>query len=83
MAAAWATIAGWIRIVGQVTAVVTGRSVTWPRAPITDHTNGLWPCSRFHGWKWSEIHSAVEPGVLRQPRLPDQLLGVCSSLDRK
>ena len=50
VAAAWATIAGWIRTVGQVTAVVTGRSVTCEIAPMTDHTNGLWPCSSFHGW---------------------------------
>ena len=29
-----------------------------------DQTNGLWPCSSFHGWKWSEIHSRVEAGLL-------------------
>jgi hypothetical protein len=44
-------IAGWIRIVGQVTAVVTCiRSVACAIAPIVDHTNGLWPCSSFQGW---------------------------------
>ena len=50
VAAAWAMIAGWIRTVGQVTPVVTGRSVASASAPITDHTNALWPCSSFHGW---------------------------------
>ena len=50
VAAAWAMIAGWMRIVGHVTPVVTRRSVTWLIAPIIDHTNPLWPCSSFHGW---------------------------------
>ncbi len=51
VAAAWAMIAGWIRIVGQVTAVVTGMPLAWAAiAPIIDHTNGLCPCSSFHGW---------------------------------
>ena len=40
VAAAWAMIAGWMRTVGQVTPVVTGRSVACASAPITDHTNG-------------------------------------------
>ena len=51
VAAAWATIAGWMRIVGHVTAVVTRRSVVAAMAPITDHTNGLSPWSSSHGWK--------------------------------
>ena len=50
VAAAWATIAGWMRTVGQVTPVVTGRLVASASAPMTDHTNGLWPCSSFQGW---------------------------------
>ena len=51
MAAAWAITAGWMRIVGQVTAVVTcSRSVAVASAPMTDHTNGLWPCSSTQGW---------------------------------
>ena len=66
VAAACATIAGWIRIVGQVTAVVTGSVQTWLIAPIIDQTNGLWPCSSFHGWKWSEIHSASNPASCGQ-----------------
>ena len=51
VAAACAMTAGWMRIVGQVTPVVTcmpGDGVA--SAPIIDHTNGLWPCSSFHGW---------------------------------
>ena len=50
VAAAWAMTAGWMRTVGQVTPVVTGRSVASAIAPITDHTNALWPCSSFQGW---------------------------------
>ena len=51
VAAAWAMIAGWIRTVGQVTAVVTCMPGTAAAsAPITDQTNGLLPCSSFHGW---------------------------------
>ena len=43
-------IAGWMRTVGHVTPVVTGSVVASARAPITDHTNALWPCSSFQGW---------------------------------
>ena len=50
VAAAWAMIAGWMRTVGQVTPVVTGRSTASASAPMTDHTNALWPCSSFQGW---------------------------------
>ena len=49
VAVAWAMTAGWMRIVGQVTPVTTLRRVTWESAPITPHTNGLWPCSSFQG----------------------------------
>jgi hypothetical protein len=51
VAAACATMPGWIRTVGQVTAVVTFISVAFAIAPIVDHANGLWPCSSFQGWK--------------------------------
>ena len=51
VAAACAMIAGWIRMVGHVTAVDTGSDVTSESAPMTPQTNGLWPCSSFHGWK--------------------------------
>ena len=51
VAAAWAITAGWILTVGQVTAVLTFiPGVARAIAPITDQTNGLWPCSSFHGW---------------------------------
>lgn len=36
-------MAGWILIVGQVTAVVTASWVDTAMAPMTLHTNGLWP----------------------------------------
>ena len=40
-----------LRSVGQVTPVVTCMPGTWvASAPITDQTNGLWPCSSFQGW---------------------------------
>ena len=51
-------IAGWIRVVGQVTAVVIGRLVTWEIAPMTDQTKLDCPCWSSHGWKWSEMTSA-------------------------
>ena len=38
VAAACAITAGWIRTVGQVTAVVTGSFVTWEIAPIVDRS---------------------------------------------
>jgi hypothetical protein len=40
VAAACATTAGCMRVVGQLTAEVIGRSVTWLSAPIMDHANG-------------------------------------------
>jgi hypothetical protein len=51
VAAAWAITAGWIRTVGQVTAVVTCMpGVAVASAPITDQTKALSPCWSFHGW---------------------------------
>lgn len=50
VAAACATTAGWIRTVGQVTAVPRGSDTASESAPSTDQTNGLWPCASFHGW---------------------------------
>ena len=50
-AGVWATIAGWTRIVGQVTPTPTSIvSVATAMAPRTDHTKGLWPCALTHGW---------------------------------
>ena len=51
VAAACATMAGCSRTVGQVTAVVTGSRQACEMAPMIDQTNGLSPCSSFHGWK--------------------------------
>ncbi len=83
VAAAWATTAGWMRTVGQVTAVVTGSEQAWEIAPITDQTNGLWPCSSFHGWKWSLIHSASNPAASAAVAWPTSSAGPYSSQDRK
>ncbi len=62
VAAAWAMIAGWMRIVGQVTPVPS-RSVlvAAEMAPITDQTNDAWPCWSNHGWKWSEMAAKSNP----------------------
>jgi hypothetical protein len=50
VAAAWAMIAGCMRTVGHVTAVVSFiREVDCAIAPIIDQTKPLWPCSSFHG----------------------------------
>ena len=83
VAVAWAMIAGWIRMVGHVTAVVIGSRVTCERAPITDQTNGLWPCSSFHGWKWSLIQRASNPARSAIRACSISSAGVNSSLDRK
>jgi len=83
VAAACATMTGWMRVVGQVTAVVTGSELTWPIAPIIDHTNGLWPCSSFQGWKWSEIHSASNPACSARRAWSSSSAGVYSSHERK
>ena len=51
VAAAWAMIAGWIRMIGQVTPVPrTSRSVACATAPIVLQTNGLCPCASTQGW---------------------------------
>jgi hypothetical protein len=50
VAAAWAITAGWMRTIGQVTAGRDRQVAGRDSAPITDQTNGLWPCSSFHGW---------------------------------
>ncbi len=51
VAAACATTAGWIRSVGQVTAVWS-RSVDVAREmpPRTAQTNGELPCASIQGW---------------------------------
>lgn len=83
VAAACAMIAGCIRMVGQVTAVLTGSDVASESAPITDHTNGLWPCSSFQGWKWSEIHSASNPASCARLAWSTSSFGPNCSQERK
>jgi hypothetical protein len=52
VAAACATRAGCIRVVGHVTAVPSrNRSVLDAMPPITLQTNGLCPWRSIHGWK--------------------------------
>jgi hypothetical protein len=62
VAAACATIVGWIRISGQVTPVPS-RSCSVSRAilPITLQTNALSPWRSIQGWKWSETSAKVNP----------------------
>jgi hypothetical protein len=76
-------IAGWIRVVGQVTAVVTGSDTASDNAPITDHTNGLWPWASVHGWKWSEIQSRSKPACSACWACRTSSRGPYSSQDRK
>jgi len=76
-------IAGWIRVVGQVTAVVTGSPVTCEIAPMTAQTKLDWPCSSSQGWKWSEIHSASNPACSAIRACWTRLAGSYSSDDRK
>ena len=50
VAAAWATTAGCIRMIGHDTPTPTAiGSVDAAMAPSTLHTNGLWPCALTHG----------------------------------
>lgn len=49
LAVAWASTAGWMRSVGQVTAVYIRRSVTCAIAPRMVQTKGELPCSLFQG----------------------------------
>ena len=72
-----------MRTVGHVTAVVTGSEHACDSAPITDHTNGLWPCSSFHGWKWSLIQSASKPAASAAFAWATSSAGPYSSQDRK
>ncbi len=83
VAVAWAITAGWIRTVGQVTAVVTWSPVASPTAPMTLQTKGLCPCWSFHGWKWSEIHNASKPACSAALAWSTSERGVCSSQERK
>jgi hypothetical protein len=70
-------------MIGQVTAVVTGRLHTCEIAPISPHTNGACPCSSFHGWKWSLIQSASKPASSASRACSTISCGVYSSVERK
>ncbi len=62
VAAAWATIAGWYRPMGQVSPVARSSSeVAWATAPRTDQAKGLWSCSGSQGWMWSEMQANARP----------------------
>ena len=50
VAEAWAMIAGWTRMIGQVTPVPTrSRLVVAAMPPSTDHTKGELPCLSVQG----------------------------------
>ena len=83
VAAAWATIAGWMRIVGQVTPVPMrscGAVAAMP--PSTDQTNGLLPWTSSHGWKWSEAHTLLMPSSWAAAAKRTISVGPWSSLER-
>src|SRR5439155_3857521 len=83
VAAAWATMAGWIRIRGQVTPVTTSiRSVEAAIAPMTLQTNELSPWRSIQGWKWSEIMAKSNPTSSARLAQRSSSLGACSSLER-
>jgi hypothetical protein len=76
VAAFWATIAGWWRMVGQVTNETSStRSVCAASAPSTLQAYGLWWCQNSHGWKWSEIVAKSKPAASAR-RLLQQLVRV-------
>ena len=83
VAAAWARIAGWMRSIGQVTAVVTSRPVVAAMPPITDHTNGDSPWLSIHGWKWSEIVTVSNPARSAICACSTRARGPFSSEDKK
>jgi hypothetical protein len=60
VAIAWATITGWYRWPGALTAP-KGRPVVARAAPSQDQAKPEWPCRSFHGSRWSEHMAAVKP----------------------
>jgi hypothetical protein len=80
VAAAWATMAGCRRMVGQVTPVPSlRRSVAWAMAPTTGQTMGLWPWASIQGWKWSEMPAKEKPARSAIVAKRTRSLGGCSS----
>ena len=61
VADAWATIAGCIRKLGQVTPGPTSPVVRSPIAVITFQTKAALPCWGTHGWKWSAAMTPLNP----------------------
>jgi hypothetical protein len=83
VAAAWATIAGWTRVVGQVTPVISSiRSVRSEIAPSVPQTKGLSPCSSIQGWKWSEIEAKEKPACSARSAWATRVGASNSSLER-
>ena len=75
-------IAGWIRMIGHVTPDTDLQPLGGAAIPpITDHTNGEWPCASVQGWKWSEINTKSKPAP-RRSRVLDESCGPCSSEER-
>src|SRR4051794_35538259 len=60
VATAWATIAGWYRCPGALTAP-KGRLVVAIAAPSHDQPKADCPCRALQGEKWSELIAAVKP----------------------
>jgi hypothetical protein len=80
VAAAWATIAGWMRIVGHVTPVPTDiRPVVCAIAPRTDHAKAESPCRSVQGWKWSDNIAKSKPASSARRALRTSAAGGCSS----
>jgi len=80
VAAAWATIAGWILISGHVTAVPTRIWLVAPAiAPNTDQTNELFPCCDVHGWKMIGNRRERETRLFRGTCEMHEILRACSS----
>ena len=74
--------AGWMRMSGQVTPVVTVRPVVAAMAPMTDHTKGDWPWRSIQGWSWSEIHTDRKPASSARRAVATRARASCSSLER-
>jgi len=82
VAAAWATMAGCTRMIGQVTPVPSMmRAVLRATAPTTAQTNGLCPCWSVQGWKWSDTMQKSKPACSARTACSTSASGFCSSLD--
>ena len=75
VAAAWAMTAGWIRTVGQVTAVVTGSEQAWEIAPIIAPDERALPLLVVPRVVVVADPEGLEAGLLGGDRLLDELGG--------